>query len=55
MFASDLKAVDDLREDAIHVQEPHESGIKKLAQYAAQLQWMGGKFPIDVWYSRGGW
>jgi hypothetical protein len=48
MFSSDLVAIDRLRTDAIHVQEPHESGIRKLAEYAAQLQWIGGKFPIDV-------
>lgn len=48
MFAADLAAIDRLRTDAIHVQEPHESGIRKLCEYAAQLQWMGAKFPIDV-------
>ncbi|KAF8544034.1 BRO1-like domain-containing protein [Trichophaea hybrida] len=55
MFSSDLVAIDRLRTDAMHVQEPHESGIRKLTEYAAQLQWIGGKFPIDIgadftWY-----
>lgn len=48
MFTADLAAIDRLRTDAIHVQEAHESGIRKLCEYAAQLQWMGAKFPIDV-------
>jgi programmed cell death 6-interacting protein len=48
MFSADLVAIDRLRSDAIHVQEAHESGVQKLAEYAAQLQWMSGKFPIDV-------
>ena len=55
MFAADLAAIDKLRTDAINVQEPHESGVRKLCEYAAQLQWVGGKFPIDIgadftWY-----
>lgn len=48
MFANDLKTIDELRNGAIHAQEPHPSGIKKLQAYAAQLMWMSGKFPIDV-------
>jgi programmed cell death 6-interacting protein len=32
----------------VNVREPHVSGIKKIAAYAGQLSWMGGKFPIDV-------
>ncbi|CCX33096.1 Similar to pH-response regulator protein palA/RIM20; acc. no. P79020 [Pyronema omphalodes CBS 100304] len=48
MFSADLVAIDRLRSDAIHVQEAHESGVQKLAEYAAQLQWMSGKFPIDI-------
>ena len=48
MFRHDLEAIDRLRHDAIHVQEPHNSGIRKLMAYAAQLVWIGGKFPIDV-------
>lgn len=48
MFASDLEAIDKLRNEAINVLEPHASGIKKLTAYAAQLVWIGGKFPIDV-------
>ena len=55
MFTADLVAIDQLRTDAINVQEPHQSGIRKLAEYAAQLQWISGKFPIDIgadftWY-----
>jgi programmed cell death 6-interacting protein len=55
MFTEDLAAIDQLRADAINVQEPHQSGVRKLAKYAAQLQWIGGKFPIDIgadftWY-----
>lgn len=55
MFAADLKTIEELRHAAIHAQEPHISGIRKLQQYAAQLLWMGGKFPIDIgvdfpWY-----
>ena len=47
--------IDELRNTAIHSQEPHVSGVKKLEAYAAQLVWIGGKFPIDigvdfVWY-----
>jgi programmed cell death 6-interacting protein len=48
MFADDLLIIDRLREDAVNVLEPHTSGISKLVTYAAQLKWMGGKFPIDV-------
>ncbi|PGH02114.1 programmed cell death 6-interacting protein [Blastomyces parvus] len=55
MFAEDLLIIDRLRTDAINVQEPHVSGISRLVTYAAQLKWLGGKFPIDVgvefsWY-----
>ncbi|EPS28946.1 pH-response regulator protein palA/RIM20 [Penicillium oxalicum] len=55
MFADDLMIIDRLRNEAIHVQEPHISGISRLVTYAAQLKWLGGKFPIDVgvdfsWY-----
>ena len=54
-FADDLHAIDALREDAIHVLEPHISGIARLHRYAAQLQYLSGKFPIDIgvefpWY-----
>lgn len=48
MFADDLQAIDRLRTDAINVHEPHASGVKRLQAYAAQLRWIGGKFPIDV-------
>ncbi|KAI9848211.1 MAG: pH-response regulator protein palA/rim20 [Sclerophora amabilis] len=55
MFTHDLDIIEMLRSDAIHVREPHASGIRKLAAYAAQLVWIGGKFPIDIgvdftWY-----
>lgn len=55
MFKEDLQLVDRLREEAISVQEPHISGIRRLTAYSAQLRWIGGKFPIDIgvdfpWY-----
>ncbi|KAJ6094740.1 hypothetical protein N7467_002253 [Penicillium canescens] len=55
MFAEDLMIIDRLRSEAVNVQEPHFSGISRLITYAAQLKWLGGKFPIDVgvdfsWY-----
>lgn len=55
MFTSDLETIEKLRSIAIHAQEPHPSNIPKLQQYAAQLIWMSGKFPIDIgvefpWY-----
>ncbi|KAF4217923.1 hypothetical protein CNMCM8980_008241 [Aspergillus fumigatiaffinis] len=55
MFADDLLIIDRLRNEAINVQEPHVSGISRLVTYAAQLKWLGGKFPVDVgvefpWY-----
>lgn len=48
MFARDLEAIDRLRADAVTALDPHVSGIRKLAAYAAQLVWISGKFPIDV-------
>jgi programmed cell death 6-interacting protein len=48
MFKQDLEVIDALRRDAVNVREPHISGIRKLAAYAGQLSWIGGKFPIDV-------
>lgn len=48
MFGDDLMIIDRLRSEAIHIQEPHVSGISRLVTYAAQLKWLGGKFPIDV-------
>jgi programmed cell death 6-interacting protein len=55
MFREDLQLIDQMREEAIAVQEPHISGISRLTAYAAQLRWIGGKFPIDIgvdfpWY-----
>ncbi|OQO02425.1 hypothetical protein B0A48_11952 [Cryoendolithus antarcticus] len=54
-FARDLEIIDQLRKDAVTSLEPHASGVRKLQQYAAQLVWMGGKFPVDIgadftWY-----
>lgn len=48
MFADDLMIIDRLRTEAVNVQEPHVSGISRLVTYAAQLKWLGGKFPVDV-------
>uniref|UniRef100_A0A093W407 pH-response regulator protein palA/RIM20 n=1 Tax=Talaromyces marneffei PM1 TaxID=1077442 RepID=A0A093W407_TALMA len=55
MFADDLLILDRLRSEAVNVQEPHVRGISRLVAYAAQLKWLGGKFPVDVgvdfsWY-----
>lgn len=55
MFIRDMEFIDKLRADAINTIEPHVSGIRKLTLYAAQLVWIGGKFPIDIgvdftWY-----
>ncbi|KIV89193.1 hypothetical protein PV10_08781 [Exophiala mesophila] len=55
MFADDLRQIDRMRNEAINVQETHISGLQKLAAYAAQLRYIGGKFPIDIgvdfpWY-----
>lgn len=48
MFTQDLETIDKLRVDAVNSLEAHTSGIRKLTAYAAQLVWIGGKFPIDV-------
>lgn len=48
MFIRDMEAIDKLRADAVNSLEAHTSGIRKLTAYAAQLVWIGGKFPIDV-------
>ena len=48
MFKHDLEAIDTLRVDAVTSLEAHTSGIRKLSAYAAQLVWIGAKFPIDV-------
>ena len=55
MFKQDLEDIDRQRVEAVTALEPHVSGIRKIASYAAQLVWMGGKFPIDIgvefaWY-----
>ncbi|KAI9889650.1 MAG: pH-response regulator protein palA/rim20 [Vezdaea aestivalis] len=55
MFVNDLATIDRLRTEAIWVREAHLSGARKLQTYAAQLNWIGGKFPIDIgvdftWY-----
>ncbi|KAG9810705.1 hypothetical protein KCU77_g20182, partial [Aureobasidium melanogenum] len=48
MFTTDLEQIDHLRHAAVHALEPHTSGVRKLQQYAAQLVWMGAKFPVDI-------
>lgn len=48
MFARDLNLIDKIRAEAVNCLEAHTSGIRKLTAYAAQLVWIGGKFPIDV-------
>ena len=48
MFIRDMEAIDKLRTDAVNSLEAHTSGIRKMTAYAAQLVWIGGKFPIDV-------
>ena len=48
MFMKDLEAIDKLRTNAVNTLEAHVSGTKKLTAYAAQLVFIGGKFPIDV-------
>ena len=55
MFKHDLDSIDELRHAAVHALEPHASGVRKLQAYAAQIVWIGGKFPVDigvefVWY-----
>ncbi|KAF2127355.1 BRO1-domain-containing protein [Dothidotthia symphoricarpi CBS 119687] len=55
MFKSDLETIEKLRSTAVHAQDPHPSNIPKLQQYAAQLVWLSGKFPVDIgvefpWY-----
>ncbi|KAL9585635.1 MAG: hypothetical protein Q9212_001418 [Teloschistes hypoglaucus] len=48
MFKKDLETIDYMRTHAVNSIEAHVSGISKVTLYAAQLVWMGGKFPIDV-------
>lgn len=55
MFTEDLHIIDNLRADAVNTLEAHVGGVKKLSKYAAQLVFIGGKFPIDIgveftWY-----
>ena len=55
MFTKDLEEIDDLRKSAVNAFDPHASNIRKIQAYAAQLVWIGSKFPIDVgadftWY-----
>ncbi|KAK8435982.1 BRO1-like domain-containing protein [Phyllosticta citricarpa] len=54
MFTADLDAIDSLRSSAINSIEPHASGVRKLQAYAAQLVWIGGKFPVDA-YGNSDW
>lgn len=39
-FEDDCAAIDRLRNDAIHVTEPHISGVQRLTAYASQLRYM---------------
>ena len=39
-FEDDCRQIEQLRNDAIHVVEPHQSGIAKLTTYVAQLRYM---------------
>jgi len=48
MFKEDLTVIDRLRTDAVTSLEAHASGVRKLAGYATQVVWVGGKFPVDV-------
>ncbi|KAL8980114.1 MAG: hypothetical protein Q9205_004718 [Flavoplaca limonia] len=55
MFKKDLETIDQMRSNAVNSLEAHVSGVQKLTLYAAQLVWIGGKFPIDIgvdftWY-----
>ena len=55
MFRDDIDRIDAQRRDAVNVREPHASGIVKLQAYAAQLTYLGAKFPTDIgcdftWY-----
>lgn len=46
-FEDDCRDIDRLRNDAIYVNEPHNSGIEKLTAYAAQLRYMVRFLHID--------
>ncbi|KAI6246716.1 pH-response regulator protein palA/RIM20 [Erysiphe necator] len=55
MFREDFEMIDNLREEAIQVLEPHVNNLKKIMAYASQLFWIAGKFPNDLgvnftWY-----
>ena len=47
-FDDDCQAIERLREDAIHVVEPHNTGIQKLTSYAAQLRYMVSRLMIEL-------
>lgn len=47
-FEDDCRAIEALREDAIHVTEPHISGVDRLTAYANQLQYITTKFPLEL-------
>ena len=40
VFEDDCREIERLREDAVHITEPHVSGIEKLNIYVAQLRYM---------------
>lgn len=39
-FKDDCDTIEILREEAINITEPHNTGIEKLTTYAAQLRYM---------------
>ncbi|KAK5089069.1 pH-response regulator protein palA/rim20 [Lithohypha guttulata] len=47
-FEDDCRAIERLRNDAIHVVEPHTTGVQRLTVYAAQLRYMSSKFPLEL-------
>lgn len=49
-FNDDCDIIERLREDAIHVTEPHTTGIQKLTVYAAQLRYMVSLSHLTWWY-----
>lgn len=50
-FKDDCDTIEQLRESAIHVTEPHTTGVQKLTAYAAQLRYMVS-FPNFVSFCR---
>lgn len=46
-FEDDCREIERLREDAVHITEPHVSGIERLAIYVAQLRYMVSSICIE--------